>query len=185
MSVITTDHDGLPTEVNLFSTAPDFMLRSETGEDWRLSDHKGGVIVLLFYPQNETMVCTRQLCSVRDNWESYLETKATIVGISPGTPGGHSEFARRRQLPIPLLADPGRKITKLYAQHWLYPISFTRAVVVVGPKGKIRNRHIMLRAFRPSDSHLIRDIYAARSDEMHGKFNAIRDKFSQSSTQKN
>ena len=59
--------------------ASDFVLKSNSGADWRLADHFGSVAVLLFYPQNETMVCTRQLCAVRDNWQAYLETKAVIV----------------------------------------------------------------------------------------------------------
>lgn len=45
--------------------APDFVLKTEKGENWRLSDYLGNVVALLFYPQNETLVCTRQLCSVR------------------------------------------------------------------------------------------------------------------------
>lgn len=155
-------------------SAPDFSLRTDKNEDWRLSDHRGTVTVLLFYPQNETLVCTRQLCSVRDNWEKYLETKATIVGISPGTPKQHRVFAKHRQLPIPLLADPGREVTRLYGYHWLYPISFTRAIVVIDADGFVRNRDVMLRAFRPMDSRLITDIYAARSDALNKKYRQIK-----------
>lgn len=161
-------------KVVIGSAAPDFLLKTDRNEDWRLSDHRGSVTVLLFYPQNETLVCTRQLCSVRDNWEKYLATKATIVGISPGTPKEHRAFAQHRQLPIPLLADPDRKITKLYGKHWLYPINFTRAVVVIDADGIIRNRDIMLRAFRPLDDRLITDIYAARGDYLNERYEQLR-----------
>jgi len=154
--------------------APDFLLKTDNDKDWRLSDHNDSVTVLLFYPQNETLVCTRQLCSVRDNWEQYLETKATVVGVSPGTPDGHRKFSERLHLPITLLADPDRVVTRLYAKHWLYPISLTRAVTVIDSNGIIRNRDIMLRAFRPSDAHLIADIYAARGDELHQTYDALR-----------
>ncbi|QQS33707.1 MAG: redoxin domain-containing protein [Acidobacteriota bacterium] len=154
--------------------APDFSLPADNGIEWRLADHRDTVVVLLFYPGNETLVCTRQLCSVRDNWQRYLRTNATIVGISPGTPEEHHEFALKRHLPIPLLADPGRRITRAFAKHWLYPISITRGIVVIDAKGIIRNRDIMLRAFRPSDDHLIRDIYAARGDEMTEKYERLK-----------
>lgn len=107
------------------------------------------------------MICTKQLCSDRDNWETYLATKATIVGVSPATPGQHQEFAVNRMLPIHLLADPNRNVTRIFGQHWLFPIAFTRAVVVVDAKGIIYNRNIMLRAFRPSDEQLVTDVYAA------------------------
>ena len=100
--------------VRIGSTAPDFTLATEQNAPWRLSDHIGNVVVLLFYPQNETLVCTKQLCSVRDNWDKYLETKAEIVGILPGTPEEHQRFSQSKSLPIPLLADPGRSVTDLW-----------------------------------------------------------------------
>ena len=160
------------------SAAPDFVLKDESENDWRLSDQIGKVVVLLFYPQNETLVCTRQLCSVRDNWEKYLETKAVIVGISPATPIEHQAFSNRRQLPIPLLADAGRAVAARYGKHWLYPISFTRAVVVIDAKGIVRNRDVMLRAFRPSDTRLITDIYAARGDALNETYGVLKQRIS-------
>ncbi|MBX3292368.1 MAG: peroxiredoxin [Acidobacteria bacterium] len=156
------------------SRAPNFALFTDKGLEWRLADHRDTVVVLLFYPGNETLVCTRQLCSVRDNWQRYLKTNAAIVGISPGTPEEHHEFSVKRHLPIPLLADPGRKVTRVFAKHWLYPINITRGIVVIDAKGIIRSRDIMLRAFRPSDDHLIRDIYAARGDEMTEKYERLK-----------
>ncbi len=160
--------------VRVGSPAPDFTLKTDLKEDWTLSEHRDGVTVLLFYPQNETLVCTRQLCSVRDNWQKYLETKATIVGISPGTPEAHREFSMSRSLPIPLLADPERRITQIYGKHWLYPINLTRAVVVIDAEGIVRNLDIMLRAFRPSDDQLITDIYAARGDALSAQYMALK-----------
>ncbi len=158
-------------------TAPDFSLLSEDDGTWRLSDHDGKVRVLLFYPQNETLVCTRQLCSVRDNWKDYLETKAEIVGISPSTSEENLEFSQRRQLPIPLLADPGRVITSLYGKHWLFPIQFTRAIVVIDASGNIRSRRVMLRAFRPSDADIITSIYEARGDVLQAKYQTLTSRF--------
>lgn len=163
------------------SSAPDFSLRADDGSEWRLSDHIGNVTVLLFYPQNETLVCTRQLCSVRDNWEKYLETRATIVGISPATSEEHRTFSQSRKLPIPLLADPSRKITKLYGRHWLYPTSWTRAVVVIDAQGIVRDRDVMLRVFRPSDDQLITDIYAARGDAFNEQYNQLKNRLPRTS----
>ena len=124
------------------------------------------------------MMCTRQLCSVRDNWKSYLDTKAVIVGISPARPKEHNQFSEKRSLPIPLLADEDRAVTKVYGHHWLYPVNLIRAVVVIDAKGMIRNRNIMLRAFRPSDSLLITDIYAARGDALNETSAVLRNKIS-------
>jgi len=174
MSVLH-EHDSKPAPIaKIGSIAPDFTLKTDRNEDWNLADHLGGVTVLLFYPQNETMVCTKQLCSVRDNWEHYLETKATIVGVSPASPEAHKTFARNRQLPIPLLADPDREVTRTFTHHRFYPISFTRAVVVIDARGIVRTRDVMLRAFRPSDEQIITDIYKARGDAMNDKYNKLR-----------
>jgi len=179
MSDIINTHNGSSIEgIEVGSAAPDFVLRDEQNCEWRLSDHLGNVVVLLFYPQNETLVCTRQLCSVRDNWQNYLDTKAVIVGVSPATPEEHDSFSQKRSLPIPLLADGDRAITLIYGKHWLFPINLTRAVVVIDAKGIIRNRDIMLRAFRPSDARLITDIYAARGDALNETYAELRKRIS-------
>lgn len=156
--------------------APDFVLLTEKNEEWRLSDQLGRVTVLLFYPQNETLVCNKQLCSVRDNWEAYLETKASIVGISPAPPEEQMRFALNRSLPLPLLADPDREVTRIFGKHWLYPINMTRAVVVIDAKGIVRNSNVMLRAFRPSDEQIITDVYAARGDALSAEYEKLRER---------
>lgn len=115
---------------------------------------------------------------MRDNWRDYLNTNAGIVGVSPATSEEHRTFARARGLPIRLLADEGRVVTRFYAKHWLYPINSTRAVVVIDAKGIIRNREVMLRAFRPSDPQLITDIYAARGDAFSEKRDELRTRLS-------
>lgn len=154
--------------------APDFVLRTEKNEEWRLSDQLGRVTVLLFYPQNETLVCNKQLCSVRDNWEAYLETKAVIVGISSASSEEQIQYAKRRQLPLQLLADPERKVTRVFGKHPLFPISLTRAVVVIDAKGIVRNSDVMLRVFRPSDQQIITDIYSARGDALNEQYETLR-----------
>ncbi len=157
--------------------APDFTLRDEKERVWRLADQMGNVTVLLFYPQDETLVCTRQLCSVRDNWASYLATRATIVGISPGSPAEHSAFAQSHRLPISLLADPERTVTAMFAYHSFLPLSFLRAVVVIDAHGIVRNRNVMLRAVRPADDKLITDIYAARGDALAEQYRRLAGSF--------
>lgn len=144
--------------------APDFVLNSTTGGAWRLSEHSGEVVVLLFYPKNETLVCTKQMCSLRDNWTDYLKTKAVVIGVSPGTIEEHKEFSQRHLLPIPILADASREITKIYCRHPLLPVGTTRAVVIVNAKGIVSYRKVMFRAFRPTDKSVIASIYAARTE---------------------
>ena len=154
-------------------TAPDFSLQNEKNETWRLSDHRGQVCALLFYPRDETLVCTRQLCSVRDNWADYLATKAAVLGISPGTVEQHQRFAQHHHLPLPLLADPKRRVTRQYSQHRWLPVMFTRAIVVVDAKGIIRHHKVMSRARRPTDYNVLSEIYAAQTDVRMEKYDAL------------
>ena len=153
--------------------APDFELRTESGDLWRLSDHRGSVIALLFYPQNETLVCNRQLCSVRDSWRDYVASSATIIGISPESESGHAEFRSKYELPFTILADAGRSVTSRYCGHSIFPLSFMRGVVVIDAKGIVRSRRTMLRVFRPSDASVISSIYSARVDKANDEFDRV------------
>ena len=150
--------------VDIGMQAPDFVLRDEQGEEWQLSAKRGRVVALLFYPADETLVCTKQMCSVRDNWADYVATGAEIVGISPGTAESHRRFAKHHELPLPLLADTGGEVTRLYTAHSWMPVWATRALVVVDGNGTIRYRNVMPRIFRPSDKEVITAIRYAQYD---------------------
>ena len=73
--------------------APDFTLKDLNGDNWSLHDHRGKTVVLLFYPGDNTPVCTKQLCSVRDNWSDYQKTGASVVGLSTDSVDSHKGFA--------------------------------------------------------------------------------------------
>lgn len=164
--------------VKVGTKAPDFILNSDKGMEWRLSDHLGKVVALLFYPKNETLVCTRQLCSVRNNWAEYLKTKAEVVAISPGTIEEHLQFSEKHEFPMQLLADGDRAVTRIYSnQSRFIPVSFTRAIVIVDAKGYVRTKQVMLRAFRPSDTSVITSIYAARADANNEKYELLLENY--------
>jgi peroxiredoxin Q/BCP len=153
-------------KLSIGDVAPDFSLKNTLGESWKLSDKLGKVVALLFYPGDETIVCTKQMCSVRDNWSEYVDTGAEVVGISPGTENEHHAFAAHHSLPMPLLADSDRAITKLFGSHSFLPIWTTRAVVVIDAKGIIRYRNIMVRAFRPGNDEVLAAIHLAKYDAL-------------------
>lgn len=157
------------TGIKVGDTASDFTLRTAGGEKWQLSRKIGRIVALLFYPGNETLVCTKQLCSVRDNWQKYLESGADVVGVSPGMVEEHLQFAEHHNLPLPLLADTNREITNVYAKHLWMPIWATRAVVIVDAKGIVRYKNIMVRAIRPSDDEVLAAIHLAKYDALSGK----------------
>ena len=119
--------------------APDFELDG-TGGRFKLSDHLGERVVLLFYPGDNTAVCTKQFCSYRDNAEAFGALDATVVGISSQSLESHEGFSAKHDLNVPLLADEGGEVAKLYGAH--APVVGTkRAVIVVDEGGVVRHRH--------------------------------------------
>ena len=152
-----------PKTAAVGETAPDFSLKDGEGREWKMSDQLGKTVVLLFYPGDETPVCTRQLCSVRDNWEAYRETGAEIVGISTDSEESHKRFVEKRELPLRLLSDPKAEVSKLYgASSWL-PGRSARAVVVIDARGVVRHLKVQpLSVFRPRDAEVIEAIRAAQ-----------------------
>jgi peroxiredoxin Q/BCP len=146
------------------SVAPDFALADAQGNTWRLSDQRGKVVVLLFYPGDETPVCTRQMCSVRDRWEDYAATGAEVVGISTDSVASHKAFAQHHELPLRLLSDADRTVADSYGANSLVPGKVARSVFVIDADGVIRYRDVRpLGLFRPKDDDTIAAIGAATS----------------------
>jgi thioredoxin-dependent peroxiredoxin len=119
--------------------APDFELDG-TGGAFRLSAHRGERVVLLFYPGDNTAVCTKQFCSYRDNAEAFGALDAIVVGISSQDLASHRGFAEKHGLNVPLLADEDGAVARAYGAH--APVVGTkRAVIVVDEDGIVRHRH--------------------------------------------
>ncbi len=142
--------------------APDFTLKSGDGSDWKLSEQRGKTVVLLFYPGDNTPVCTKQLCSVRDNWADYAATGAVVVGISTDSAASHKDFAAKNDLPLTLLADENGAVSKSYdAASWI-PGRSARAVVIVDKNGRIAYHKVQtLSLFRPNDDEILAAIRRA------------------------
>ena len=150
-------------KATLNEPAPDFTLRDGNGDDWRLSDHRGKVVVLLFYPGDETPICTRQMCSVRDRWDDYVATGAEVVGISSDSVESHQKFAAHHNLPLRLLSDSDGIASKLYGARSLIPGKVARSVFVIDAQGVLRHSDVRpLGLFKPKDDDTIAAIRAAQ-----------------------
>src|ERR1700687_5091658 len=143
--------------------APDFTLRDGAGDTWSLSGNRGKVVVLLFYPGDETPICTRQMCSVRDRWEDYAATGAEVVGISTDSVESHQKFAEHHELPLRLLSDANGEVAKLYGAQSLIPGRVARSVFVIDEQGEITYRDVRpLGLFKPKDDATIAAIRDAQ-----------------------
>jgi peroxiredoxin len=148
--------------MNINESAPNFTLKDGDGNDWTLSDHRGRTVVLLFYPGDNTPVCTAQLCSVRDHWSEYQTTGAEVVGISTDSVESHKGFAEKNELPLRLLSDPDRKVSTAYDMRSWLPGRSARGVVVIDKEGKIAYHKAQpLSLFRPADDDVLAAIKKA------------------------
>jgi peroxiredoxin Q/BCP len=119
--------------------APDFELPGTAGT-FRLSDHRGERVVLLFYPGDRTVVCTKQFCSYRDRAEDFASLGATVVGISAQDVQSHEDFIAKNSLTVPLLADTDKKVAKAYGA-FSPRLGTKRAAIVIDEQGVVRHRH--------------------------------------------
>jgi len=116
-------------------TAPDFELEGTEGR-FKLSEHRGERVVLLFYPGDETPVCTKQFCSYRDRADDMSALNATVVGISGQDVESHRDFTTHHGLTVPLLADPDKSVAKRFGVT--RPVLGTqRATFIVDESGTI------------------------------------------------
>jgi peroxiredoxin Q/BCP len=119
--------------------APDFELQGTDGP-FRLSEHRGERVVLLFYPGDNTPVCTKQFCSYRDRAEDFASLNATVVGISAQDLGSHEAFAAKYSLNVPLLADVDKQVSRSF-DAFSSRLGVKRAVIVIDEQGVVHHRH--------------------------------------------
>jgi peroxiredoxin Q/BCP len=115
--------------------APDFTLPDQNGNPVTLSKLRGHNVVLVFYPGDDTTVCTKQLCEFRDRWESAKSHNTLVFGVNPQGPDSHTKFRAKYNLPFPLLVDKGQKVCELYHTNFLI---VKRTVYLIDKDGVIR-----------------------------------------------
>jgi peroxiredoxin Q/BCP len=144
-------------------TAPDFTLPGTGGRSYSLSEYRGQPVVLVFYPGDNTPVCTKQLTSYTENIGQFADVGAHVLAISPQSVESHEGFAAKHGFTFPLLADTDKKVAALYGT--LGPLGFPRrSVFVVDGDGVIRYAHRAIAGltYRSTDE-LIRAVEASRS----------------------
>lgn len=124
------------------SIAPDFDLQDQNNQAHRLSDYAGRWLVLYFYPKDDTPGCTREACSFRDDIGVLGNLNAAVIGISVDNTRSHAEFARKYQLPFPLLSDPDGRTAAAYDSLLnLGVVRFARRhTFIIAPDGRIAAR---------------------------------------------
>ena len=94
---------------------PTFTLKDQNGEQFNMEEVVGKEnLVLYFYPKDDSPGCTKQACSFRDAFEDFVDIGARVIGISSDDEKSHKKFAEKHNLPFTLLADPNKKVRKMF-----------------------------------------------------------------------
>lgn len=137
--------------INPNSIAPNFTLRDAHGERHTLSDFRGRSVVLYFYPEDDTPLCTEQACQFRDHHPDFSKIGCTVIGISPDDEASHADFTGKHRLPFTLLADvPDAKgsprVSTLYGafgeknMYGKAVRAMLRTTYLIGPDGRVVRR---------------------------------------------
>jgi peroxiredoxin Q/BCP len=120
--------------------APDFTLTSQAGEPVRLYDRLGErVVVLYFYPKDDTRGCTAEACGFRDSYEAFADAGAEVIGVSSDSVGKHASFAGKHELPFTLLSDQGGRVRKSYGVPATLGVLPGRVTYVIDRDGTVRH----------------------------------------------
>jgi peroxiredoxin Q/BCP len=126
--------------ISVGDRAPQFTLPGNGGRTVSLSDYAGSPVVLVFYPGDDTPVCTKQLNSYNDDLAQFEAVDATVLGISAQTVDSHDKFAGKHGFKFPLLADTDKAVAGEYGT--LGPLGFPRrSVFIVDGDGIVRYAH--------------------------------------------
>jgi len=126
--------------IDVGSPAPEFTLRSQSGEQVSLSSFKGKKsVVLFFYPKDETPGCTVEACTFRDEYDKFAEAGAEVIGISNDSEASHASFASHHRLQMTLLSDPSGKVKAQYGVKGLLGLLPGRVTFVIDKGGVVRH----------------------------------------------
>jgi peroxiredoxin Q/BCP len=130
-----------PAQLQVGDAVPQFTLYNQDGQLFNMSDYVGKkVLVIYFYPKDESMICTKEACAFRDSFDEFTKAGAMVIGINGGTVDSHKEFQQHYKLPFTLLSDPGNKVYNMFGIKG--KLMFTgRETLVIDLKGKIAYVH--------------------------------------------
>jgi peroxiredoxin Q/BCP len=127
------------SKIGVGDRAPDFTLPSGDGREVTLGEFRGKkVVVLFFYPQDETPGCTREACEFRDSFDRFGDVGAEVIGVSDDDVESHKKFASKHRLPMTLLSDAGGRVRESFGVKPLFGIP-DRVTFVIDREGVVRH----------------------------------------------
>lgn len=125
--------------IQIGDTVPDLAFNVGNGRQARLSDFRGQVVVLFFYPADNTLVCTREACSFRDAFQDFQRAGAVVIGVSGDSERSHEQFIASKQLPYLLVSDTDESLRRAFGvRKWLGLLP-DRVTYVIDRDGVVRD----------------------------------------------
>lgn len=127
------------SELSVGDTAPGFELTDQQAQKHRLEDYHGQWLVLYFYPKDDTPGCTKEACSLRDEFAAFRQLDVAVLGVSLDDTASHAAFAKKYHLPFPLLSDVDGSVAKSYGSLGGFgPIRYAkRHTFIIDPGGRV------------------------------------------------
>ncbi len=118
--------------------APDFSLKNQDGKDVSLGSLKGKIILMYFYPKDETPGCTKEACALRDAYAPFQKAGAVVLGVSSQDAKSHQEFKANHKLPFDLLVDSDGAVAAKFGVGKMPGMGLLeRKSVLIGPDSKV------------------------------------------------
>jgi peroxiredoxin Q/BCP len=132
--------------------APDFTVKTHSGETITLSELlKENIVVLFFYPKDGTSICTAEACAFRDAYDEFVRAGAMVIGISADGEASHNRFAAQHKLPYHLIGDTDGKLRKAFGVPKTLGLLPGRVTYVIDRAGVVR---LAFQAVLGSESHV-------------------------------
>lgn len=131
-------------EIKNGDKAPNFKLKDQYDNIHKLSDYKGGWLLIYFYPKDSTPGCTVEGQVITDHWKAFKKAKLAVLGVSADTVASHKKFSEKYKFPFPLLADTEKEMVKDYGAWKMKKfmgresMGILRISFLIDSKGKIR-----------------------------------------------
>jgi len=126
-----------PKHLEVGDPVPAFTLTDQNGKPFDVKNEVGKhILVIYFYPKDESMVCTKEACQFRDSFNDFTKAGAKVIGINGGTVASHKAFADNEKLPFTLLSDPGNKVLAMFGVKGALFMT-GRETFVIDLKGKV------------------------------------------------
>ena len=121
--------------IKIQTKAPNFNLLNQDKEEVKLSDYQDKVVLLYFYPKDDTPGCTKEACAIKEVYNDFIKAGIIILGVSSDSPESHVKFRNKYNIPFSLLSDTKKEVIKKYGA--LEPLGFTKRISYLIKKGII------------------------------------------------